>query len=108
MKKDKVVMGYLDMPYARVCVPLDVAHKIQSLLAEHATKIETLWGARGMRNTAVAEAYDTPAVHIAPAPDYDCTDITNSVMLERWKTLVRDREPDSAIIDPHDFINIGD
>ena len=99
MKSKKEVYGSIRFSYDTLVMPLEVAHKVQALLAEHAVKVDQIYAKPYVFCT---RPWEMSAVEVTKAPDFDCTDM-NSKDYETWATAVREREEGAPIMDPKDF-----
>ena len=102
---NKKVLGKLSFTYCDLVMPLEVAHKIQALLAEHAVRVDSIYCGGRNPEVCVEIDYDITDVSIAKPFDFDCKGIKPKTLAE-WRQIVSDRETGAPIMDPHDFANI--
>ena len=105
MKSKKEVYGSMTFSYYTLAMPLDVAHKVQALLAEHAVKVESIYC--GQRNPPVhcVRHWEMGPVEVSKTPDFDCESM-NEVDFKAWSDAVRERPEGGPIMDPKDFANM--
>ena len=102
MKSKKDLYGTLSFSYVTLAMPLDVAHKIQALIAEHAVKVEHTYCSNNNPTIHAIRPWDVDAVSVIKAPQYDCTEMSSKDYNE-WVGAVREREEGAPIMDPSDF-----
>lgn len=104
---NKKPLGSLSFGYYDLIMPLEVAHKIQALLAEHATKVDSIYGAKvGTKALNVVVEYDVSAVKVwREEVDFDATGI-DSTSYTQWQDSIRQREPGDSVMSPQDFAKI--
>ena len=102
MKSKKEVYGAVTFSYATLVMPLDVAHKVQVLLAKHAVRIDSIYC--GQRNPPVrcVRPWEMSSVEISKTPDYDCGGM-NEVDFKAWSDAVRERPEGGPIMEPNEF-----
>ena len=101
MKSKKDFYGTLSFSYVTLTMPLEVAHKIQALLAEHAVKVDSTYCSSNPPIHAI-RPWDVDAVGVIKIPQYDCTEMSSKDYNE-WVTAIREREEGAPIMDPKDF-----
>lgn len=102
----KQIYGTMEFRYDNLMLPLDVAHKIQALLAEHAIKVDTIYCGNRNPATKCIRPYEVSPVNVMSAlPDYDCSDMS-SVVYDEWKDIVNTRDKGAPVIDPKDFATL--
>ena len=84
-------------------MPLAEAHKLQALLAEHATGFRTHHRNVGDR-LMFLEDCEVPAVVVEPFPEYDCRGMTKD-KIRAWLEAVGDATGD-CIMNPQHFLKL--
>ena len=102
---NKKILGKLSFTYCDLVMPLEVAHKIQALLAEHAIRVDSIYCSGKNPEVHIEVDYDASPVSVVQSPDFDCKGIKPKILSE-WRQIVSDRETGAPIMDPHDFANI--
>lgn len=106
MSKKTELLGKIRLGYDEVVLPLEVAHKIQALLAEHATKLDNLWGSKVSSPLYVICDYEVAPVEVLKtAPDFDARGVSGTDY-SAWQTAIRERQEGDEVIDPKDFAKI--
>jgi len=102
MKSKKEVYGAMTFNYYTLVMPLDVAHKVQALLAEHAVRIDSVYC--GQRNPPVqcVRPWGMGPVELSKTPDFDCESM-NEVDFREWSDAVRERPEGAPIMEPNEF-----
>ena len=104
MKTNKP-MGMIELGYEVLVMPLDAAHKIQAILAEHAIKVDRVYCNNANPTVYVQKPYDAPPVQVAKAPDYDASAIKETVY-SQWRSVISQRDKDAPIMNPNDFAKL--
>ena len=104
---NKKPLGKISFGYYDLIMPLEVAHKIQALLAEHATKVDNIYGAKaGTKSLNVMVDYDVSAVQVWKEEiDFDARGI-DSTSYSKWQDSIRQREPGGSVMSPQDFAKL--
>ena len=103
MSKKTELLGKIRLGYDDVVLPLEVAHKLQALLAEHATKLDSVWGSQVKKSLYVLCDYEVGAVEILKnTPDFDARGVSITDY-SAWQTAIRERQEGDEVIDPKDF-----
>ncbi len=102
MKSKKEVYGSMTFSYTTLAMPLDVAHKVQALLAEHAVRVDSIYCGQGNPSVYCIRSWAMGPVEIANAPDYDCEGMTEPDYMV-WSDAVRNRLEGAPIMDPKEF-----
>ena len=103
MSKKTELLGKIRLGYDDLVLPLEVAHKLQTLLAEHATKLDSVWGSHVKKSLYVLCDYEVGAVEILKnTPDFDARGV-NSADYSAWQSAIRERQENDEVIDPKDF-----
>ena len=63
MKMNKP-MGMIELGYEVLVMPLDAAHKIQAILAEHAIKVDRVYCNNANPTVYVQKPYEAPPVQV--------------------------------------------
>jgi hypothetical protein len=102
MSNKKEIYGAMTFSYATLTMPLDVAHKVQALLAEHALKVESIYC--GQRNPPVrcVRPWEMGPVEVSKTPDFDCESM-NDADFNVWSAAVRERPEGAPIMEPNEF-----
>ena len=102
MKSKKDLYGTLSFSYVTLAMPLEVAHKVQALLAEHAVKVDPTYCSNGNPIVHAIRPWDVDPVSVIKVPQYDCTEMSGKDYAE-WAAAIREREEGAPIMDPKDF-----
>jgi hypothetical protein len=102
MKSKKEVYGSMTFSYFTLAMPLDVAHKVQALLAEHAVMVESIYCKHNGPPVYCIRPWGMSAVSVVKAPDYDCEGMDEEDFRE-WSGAVRERPEGAPIMDPNEF-----
>ena len=103
MSKKTELLGKIRLGYEDVVLPLEVAHKLQTLLAEHATKLDSVWGSHVKKSLYVLCDYEVGAVEILKnTPDFDARGVSGTDY-SAWQSAIRERQENDEVIDPKDF-----
>ena len=102
---NKKIMGKLSFGYNDLVMPLEVAHKIQALLAEHAVRVDSLYCGSKNPTVYIELEYDVSPVTVPGVPDFDCKGIDYKALSE-WRKIVTEREEGAPIMDPQDFAKL--
>ena len=103
MKKQGKLLGKIRLGYDDIILPLEVAHKLQALLAEHATKLDSVWGSHVKKSLYVLCDYEVGAVEILKnTPDFDARGVSGTDY-SAWQSAIRERQENDEVIDPKDF-----
>ena len=99
----KQIYGIIDFRYGAVRLPLEIAHKVQALLAEHAVTVDSIYCRNSNPVVKILKEYEVSAVVVEnKPPDFDCSELSENDYNE-WRTIVVGRDPGAAIINPKDF-----
>lgn len=107
MSKTKL-MGTIKLGYDDVLLPLDVAHKVQALLAEHAVLVDKIYGsaANNHAQLRVTRTYATSPVEIfRDNIDFDAS-MVDSNTYHDWQGAIRDRAVGDVVMSPEDFAKL--
>lgn len=104
---NKKIMGKISFGYSDLVMPLEVAHKIQALLAEHADKMDRIYAASGhVPVLQVLRKYEVGSVEVvADKIDFDARDVDDAAYTG-WQSAIRDREKNEIVMSPQDFAKI--
>lgn len=103
MSKKTELLGKIRLGYDDIVLPLEVAHKLQALLAEHATKLDSVWGSQVKKSLYVLCDYEVGAVEILKnTPDFDARGVSIADY-SGWQAAIRERQEGDEVIDPKDF-----
>lgn len=106
MKKQDKLLGKIRLGYDDVVLPLEVAHKIQALLAEHATELDSVWGTQVNKSLFVLCDYEVGAVEILNTPpDFDARGVS-ATDYSAWQAAIRERQEGDEVMSPQDFAKI--
>jgi hypothetical protein len=104
--KSKQIMGKVSFGYSELVMPLEVAHKIQTLLAEHAHRIDMQYPANHRAGTVSAlREYEVGSVEVVKDITFDARGVDNDTYTA-WASAIRDREEGDTVMSPQDFANI--
>ena len=94
--------GSINFGYAtRVLLPLEEAHKIQAILAKHATGVSMAYRSKGV-SPAYYDDYAIPSVDVMEPPRFDCRGMTQNQKLI-WADTIKNSEGDN-ILTPQECI----
>ena len=100
------IMGKISFGYSDLVMPLEVAHKIQALLAEHADKMDRIYAASGhVPVLQVLRKYEVGSVEVVDKIDFDARDVDDAAYTG-WQSAIRDREKNEIVMSPQDFAKI--
>lgn len=104
---NKKLLGKISFGYSDLVMPLEVAHKIQALLAEHADKLDRLYSSgSGVSALQILRKYEVGSVDVVEHPiDFDARDVDAAAYVQ-WQEAVRDRERGDVVMSPQDFAKI--
>ena len=103
---NKKLMGKISFGYSDLVMPLEVAHKIQALLAEHADKLDRIYASVGVvPSLHVLRKYEVGSVEVVEKIDFDARDVDDAAY-SGWQSAVRDREKGDVVMSPQDFAKI--
>ena len=103
---NKKLMGKISFGYSDLVMPLEVAHKIQALLAEHADKIETQYPANSRAGAVNAlKDYEVGSVEVVNRIDFDARGVS-AEDFSAWAAAIRDRGEGDVVMSPQDFAKI--
>ena len=103
---NKKLMGKICIGYSDLIMPLEVAHKIQALLAEHADKLDRLYSSgSGVSALQILRKYEVGSVEVVEKIDFDARDVDDAAY-SGWQSAVRDREKGDVVMSPQDFAKI--
>lgn len=99
------IMAKIDAS-STVLVPLEIAHQIQALLAQHAVKYNCMYRGREASVVYITD-YEVPSVSVVSkdAPIYDAMGLTRE-QVDAWYMSVRDGEG-PTVIEPKQFTAIA-
>ena len=103
---NKKLLGKISFGYSDLIMPLEVAHKIQALLAEHADKIDVHYSANhrvGM--ISALREYEIGNVEVVKEATFDARGV-NSEDYNAWANAIRDRGEGDTVMSPQDFAKI--
>ena len=104
--KSKQIMGKVSFGYSDLVMPLEVAHKVQALLAEHAHRIDMQYPANHRAGTVSAlREYEVGSVEVVKDITFDARGVDNDTYTA-WASAIRDREEGDTVMSPQDFANI--
>lgn len=99
------IMGKLIFGYNDLVMPLEVAHKVQALLAEHAVRFETNYGANRVAPVSVIREYEVGSVEVLKNVDFDARGV-GAEDYNAWAAAIRDREEGAVVMSPQRFAKI--
>ena len=99
------IMGKISFGYSDLIMPLEIAHKIQAMLAEHAVRFETNYGANRVAPVSVIREYEVGSVEVLKNVDFDARGVS-SEDYSAWANAIRDREEGDVVMSPQDFAKI--
>lgn len=103
---NKKLMGKISFGYSDLAMPLEVAHKIQALLAEHAQRIEMQYPANHRAGTiSVLREHEVGSVEVVKDITFDARGVDNETYTA-WASAIRDREEGDTVMSPQDFAKI--
>ena len=103
---NKKIMGKISFGYSDLVMPLEVAHKIQALLAEHAQRIDMQYPANHRAGTISAlREYEVGSVEVVKDITFDARGVDNETYTA-WAGAIRDREEGDTVMSPQDFAKI--
>jgi hypothetical protein len=103
---NKKPLGKISIGYSDLVMPLEIAHKIQALLAEHANKIETQYPSNSRAGTVNAlKDYEVGSVEVVKEINFDARGVS-SEDYSAWANAIRDREEGGTVMSPQDFAKI--
>lgn len=103
---NKKIMGKISFGYSDLVMPLEVAHKIQALLAEHGQRIEMQYPANHRAGTISAlREYEVGNVEVVKDIYFDARGVDNETYTA-WASAIRDREEGDTVLSPQDFAKI--
>lgn len=100
----KQPMGLINFGWGSttVLLPLEEAHKIQTILAKHAISVERAYDNESNSVPYLAE-YSTPEVQVyKDRVEWDTRGLTHK-QTRRWVEAVKEMPANGTIIDPHSF-----
>lgn len=104
--KSKQIMGKVSFGYSDLVMPLEVAHKVQALLAEHAHRIDMQYPANHRAGTVSAlREYEVGSVEVVKDITFDARGVDNDTYAA-WASAIRDREEGDTVMSPQDFAKI--
>jgi hypothetical protein len=98
----KQIMGVISFSYDTLRMPLEVAHKIQALIAENAIRVEQVYCTGDNPTIYATRPYIAGDVRVAKEDTIDCSAMNNNIFSE-WSKAVRERPEGAPIMDPADF-----
>ena len=103
---NKKPLGKISFGYSDLVMPLEIAHKIQALLAEHAHKIETQYPNNSRAGAVNAlKDYEVGSVEVVKRIDFDARGVS-SEDFSAWANAIRDREEGDVVMSPQDFAKL--
>ena len=100
------LMGKISFWYSDLVMPLEVAHKIQALLAEHAQRIEMQYPANHRAGTiSTLREYEVGNVEVVKDITFDARGLDNETY-RAWAMAIMDREEGATVMSPQDFAKI--
>ena len=103
---NKKIMGKISFGYSDLVMPLEVAHKVQSLLAEHAHRIEMQYPANHRAGTICAlREYEVGYVEVVKDIAFDARGVDKETYTA-WAGAIREREEGDTVMSPQDFAKI--
>ena len=107
MSKTKL-MGTIRLGYDDVLLPLEIAHKVQALLAEHAVLIDKIYGsaANNHAQLRVTRTYATSPVEVLKDNiAFDASMVDNGTYHD-WQGAIKDRAVGDVVMSPEDFAKL--
>lgn len=103
---NKKPLGKISFGYNDLVMPLEVAHKIQALLAEHAQRIEMQYPANHRAGTISAlREYEVGSVEVVKDITFDARGVDNETYAA-WASAIKDREEGDTVLSPQDFAKL--
>lgn len=100
---NKKIMGKISFGYSDLVMPLEVAHKIQALLAEHAHRLDMQYPANHRAGTISAlREYEVGSVEVVKYTPFDARGVDNETYTA-WASAIREREEGDTVMSPQDF-----
>lgn len=104
---NKKIMGTISFGYsANLVMPLEVAHKVQALLAEHAHRLYIQYPDNHRAGVvSVLREYEVGSVEVVKDITFDARGVDNDTYAS-WASAIRDREEGDTVMSPKDFAKI--
>lgn len=103
---NKKPLGKISFGYSDLVMPLEIAHKIQALLAEHAERLDRIYATVGaVPSLHVMRKYEVGSVEVVKDIDFDARDVDDAAYTG-WQNAIRDREKGDTVMSPQDFAKI--
>jgi hypothetical protein len=103
---NKKLMGKISFGYSDIVMPLEVAHKVQALLAEHAHRIDMQYPANHRAGTVSAlREYEVGGIEVVKAITFDARGVDNDTYTA-WACAIKNREEGDTVMSPQDFAKI--
>lgn len=100
---NKKLMGKISLGYSDIVMPLEVAHKVQALLAEHAHRIDMQYPANHRAEKVIAlREYEVGGIEVVKDITFDARGVDNDTYTA-WACAIKDREEGDTVMSPQEF-----